>query len=420
MANLNHCISLAGLSAEDRAEIEGFVKRAGGNEVAGIRAYDAALFAEEQALFSEVIDQAGQKSDKPDLETPPDDPFSGSIAERADLRRRIAHGAERAEIDNHPAFVAALAEANARAENATDLSKTYDTTEWHSSRQYVFGPEEVVGTAQALPRWFEQAIAFAGGPVRRDKLATIVIGPPASGKSGIAEELARTKGAALLDSDEIKKTLPEFEGGIGAMAVHEESSHLADHLEGLIRQEGVNVVYPKVGGSPGSVRDLIARFKADGYTVELANMAVSAENAYARMVARFVTKGRLIDPTYVDSVGENPSTTFRTLKQEDIADGYAEIDNNGAKQDPKAIREIQGINPFAGSRYDEAGGQRALPPEPSGESDLGLYEEMKDRVPTGVREIDKQLTVETTTRAELAAELDADDEFAEVLGACLT
>lgn len=426
----------------------------------------------------------------------PAEGFSSDEEARRDLGRRVSAGASREELDAHPAVVKALAELKARAAEATNLRETYGSPEWHQTREYVFGDEVVVGTDEALPRWVAQAEAFAGGPVRREARVTIVLGPPAAGKSTIAEDLAKVKGAAILDSDEIKQTLPEFEGGIGSAAVHEESSDLADRLEAALRATGANIVFPKVGGSPGSIRKAIDRFKADGYTVEIVNMAVSTENAYKRMIGRFVAKGRLIPPEYVDDVGEKPSATYRTLKDEGKADGFAEIDNNGGFGDPKPILDRAGSeNPLAGSSYDlpesrgeglqseparggpdqgndprrepeledrqgatgdaaqqveqtPAGSQLLidgvapitardrvqtaadrplLAPTRTTDSEIGgLFDandparsDLFDMVPVGIREEDGVMRAEIVSRADLAAELDGDDQFAEVISLCL-
>jgi predicted kinase len=410
----------------------------------------------------------------------PAEGFSSNEEARRDLGRRVSAGAAREELDSHPAVVEALDELQARAEVATNLSEVYDTPQWHSSREYVFGNDVVTGTDAALMRWVGEAESFAGDTVRRERVATIVLGPPAAGKSTIAEDLARTKGAAILDSDEINKALPEFEGGIGAAAVHEESSDLADQLEVALRATGTNIVYPKVGGSPESIQRAIARFKADGYQVELVNMAVTKENAYKRMIGRFVATGRLIPPSYVDAVGDSPTSTYRAVKNESGVDGYAEIDNNVGFKDAKPITDQGGErNPLAGSSYDiPAGGEQAVqrqqePRRADPQNDGGAQVEQTDagsqmlidgvapitakervqtaadkpltaqtrttdseiggpfdandparvdlfdQVPVGRREVDGDMRAETVSRSELMDELNADDDFADQLGFCL-
>jgi hypothetical protein len=70
------------------------------------------------------------------------------------------------------------------------------------------------------------------------------------------EPLARKRGAAIIDADDAKKVLPEFRDGIGAGAVHEESSDLM-YRQGLAarpgRSEGGNVMIQKIGHTPESI-----------------------------------------------------------------------------------------------------------------------------------------------------------------------
>ena len=105
------------------------------------------------------------------------------------------------------------------------------------------------------------------------RTATIVLGPPASGKSSLAEKIATDIKAAIVDPDDAKIFMAEYDGGLGAAAVHEESSHLTFGLgdnKGVayeIIKEGFNVVIPKVGAKPGSIRGLITDFIDLGYDV---------------------------------------------------------------------------------------------------------------------------------------------------------
>lgn len=284
----------------------------------------------------------------------------------AGLKRLLDESPTRDQIDNHPSVIKALDEMEARAE--TSGIEGYNTEAWHNSRVYKIDDQDVTSTAEAMVRFELDAeqLAFKElgidpQPVFRNKELTIVLGPPAAGKSTIANELAVANRSAILDSDEIKKALPEYEGGIGASAVHEESSDLAKILQSLMIEQGTNIVLPKVGHSVSSIRKVISLYKDKGYKVRLVNMDVTPENAYQRMIGRFVSSGRIIPPAYLDAVGANPSATFRTLRQEGAANGYAEIDNNGGFNDPKEIREVSGDNPLSGSSFDVPSGGRTGP-----------------------------------------------------------
>lgn len=411
----------------------------------------------------------------------PAEGFSQDKGGLEDLKALVDAGADRAVIDNHPVVIKAIEDMSARPE--TRLAEGYNTEAWHTAREYNFKGETVVGTKAALARWLdgaerlasvEKKVPFEG--VKRDRELTIILGPPAAGKSTIANDLALSRGAAILDSDEIKGTIPEYDKGIGAAAVHEESGDLASILENVLMEDGTNIVLPKVGGSSKSIRKTIDRYKAAGYTVRLANMAVTKDNAYRRMIARFVKTGRLIPPSYVDEVGDKPSGVFRELKAEGRADGYAEIDNNGGMNDAKEVREVAGENPFAGTIYDlEVSGRTGQDAQPGGLEALGRLSEgtaageqllidgiaaitemdrmaaaqakpmrggslsddsqigglfdpgdaargadLFDQVPVGKGfDADGNEVSITKSRAELAAELDADDEFVSALEVCL-
>ena len=407
----------------------------------------------------------------------PAEAFSGDEVGRQGLKRLVEAGADRAQIDNHPVVVSAIEDMAKRPE--TRLSDGYGTEAWHAARSYDFNGEKVDGTEAALERWVdgaerlasaESGVEFAG--VQRNKELTIILGPPAAGKSTIANDIALARGAAILDSDEIKKTIPEFDGGIGASAVHEESSDLTSIVENVLMGEGTNIVFPKVGGNARSIRKTVDRYKAAGYEVRLVNMNVTPENAYRRMIGRFVNTGRLIPPSYVDEVGAKPSAVFRELKAEGRGDGFAEIDNNGGLNDPKTVNETEGVNALEGSQYDPAArgpdgqgadaggqgdggprfeetsaGQQSLidgvapvttrdrleaaqaAPMTGGQApaDVGLFDlgarsqgDMFDQVPVGRGfDDDGNEIALTRSRQELVEELDADDEFVEQLGVCL-
>jgi len=107
-----------------------------------------------------------------------------------------------------------------------------------------------------------------------EKKAIVIIGLPASGKSGIANELADTIGGIILDSDYAKRKLPEFQDGVGgASLVHNESDVLVFGAPGVeiptsfkpLFQRAVeskmNLVIPKIGHKLNGVHQM-------GYTLK--------------------------------------------------------------------------------------------------------------------------------------------------------
>ena len=272
--------------------------------------------------------------------------------EKLDFEKQLKSSVSYEAIINHPYIRNAVEDMESRPE--TDKMPGYPKDEndvegianWVSERQYIVdgsnngtfddAMRDMVKTARSLG-WIDDKIELPANAIRKEKKAVIILGPPAAGKSTLANPIARKMGASIVDADEAKKLLPEYEGGIGANAIHEESSLMSDILLKTLLEEGDNLVLPKVGGNAESIERAISMIKQKGYSVEVVDMAVSFDNAMQRMLQRFVSKGRLINPEYVIKVGENPSKTFDTIQQKGIADGYYRIDNNGPQDGYKEV-----------------------------------------------------------------------------------
>lgn len=300
-------------------------------------------------------------------------PEQGRPVSTVPLAQLVDDGATPDELVRHPDVQAAVARMTEIEE--THTRPGYNSDEWHQGRVYEFEEGPIEGTGAAMARWEADAETLASREtgtisegVGRDRRAVIVIGPPAAGKSTIANEIALSYRAAILDADEIKKTLPEYQRGVGASAVHEESSLLADALGVTMRERGTNLVIPKVGGGEGSIARQIDQLRAAGYEVSLVNMAVEPDEVFRRMIGRFVATGRIIPPEYLAMVGSSPSNTFRSLKQKGAADGYAEIENSGPIDAIPEVSEIDGINPLEGTRFINDGSGQPRPDAGSGRS----------------------------------------------------
>ena len=108
----------------------------------------------------------------------------------------------------------------------------YGSASWHSNRSYEVSGVPVVGTGRLLPIIVEEAIRLpyveTGTSLsmpERGRKAFVLIGPPAAGKSTIANELAIVNKAAIPDADQVKSFIPEYAGGIGAGGKRIEAGH---------------------------------------------------------------------------------------------------------------------------------------------------------------------------------------------------
>lgn len=197
------------------------------------------------------------------------------------------------------------------------------------SREYRVGGNseegETTNLKGALVSLEAKAVSYAGEKgVKYEREAYLFLGPSAAGKSTHAEAFARKRGAAIVDSDDAKKVIPGYRGGLGANAVHEESSSMSRMLETRMTRQGANIIIPTVGASESSVIDRIDRLQAAGYKVTLVDVRVGKDEATRRMAGRALSSGRPIDADYVRKVGDNPSKTYDRLKGK--ANGWARIE----------------------------------------------------------------------------------------------
>lgn len=174
----------------------------------------------------------------------------------------------------------------------------------------------------------ENGGALPNTVLKREKKAIIIIGLPASGKSGIADIIADQYGAVILDSDYAKRKLPEFKDNpAGASLVHEESDILIFGYNGsdkpddfksvfeICYQDSLNIVVPKIGHNHKSINDLAKGFKMFGYDVHLVLVSLDRKKATIRAINRFYTTGRYVPLSLIfDGYGNDPTLSFYRLK----------------------------------------------------------------------------------------------------------
>lgn len=260
-------------------------------------------------------------------------------------------------------------------------------------------------------------------PARAGREAYLVLGPPAAGKSTVAEALAEKSGARLIDADEAKALLPEYDNGIGAEAVHEESSRLAAVAADASIRKGENVVLPVVGrtyeGAVARIDDLLAA----GYKVHLALVDLPVEKAVERATARFAQTGRLVDPGYVRMVGDAPRENFARLVDayKDRLGGYAHVTNDVSQGERPRLVEASdaGLAARLGSDRASGAGEGARAAQGGSESDAAAApgQELPE---LGARRY--QLTADGPHQSlsDILAELDADRDAIAALRSCTT
>lgn len=195
---------------------------------------------------------------------------------------------------------------------------------------------------------------YGNGALKKEKRLDLIIGSPASGKSTFfTDPLIKQYGSMLIDSDQVKKVLPEFNNGIGAGATHQESALISDILilEKAIKN-GDNIVFPRLGKNVKSMEKLIDEMVASGYSVHIHFMDLPANEATKRVVTRFNETGRFVDPNYVLNVVDGkPKIVYNKIKNRKGVKSYEQFSNDVPKgQQPKFIEKGENKTAFPAGR----------------------------------------------------------------------
>ena len=168
------------------------------------------------------------------------------------------------------------------------------------------------------------------GEIAQERRADIVIGAPAAGKSSVlVDPLSEQHKSRVIDSDDAKKLLPEYDDGKGAGNVHRESSMIRNDLLVRAIENGDNLVWPTVGDKLDKLLHDIQNFRDNGYSVYLHLNELSASKATGRALGRYLSEGRFVDPEVVLKVGDRPTQNYNYIRQQEgLIDGYSHYSND--------------------------------------------------------------------------------------------
>ena len=185
------------------------------------------------------------------------------------------------------------------------------------------------------------------GNIAKNSRIDIVIGLPAAGKSTVlANPLSATYQSRIVDSDIVKEKLPEFDNGYGADHVHKESKLINKQILEKALANGENIVLPVVGSNYGKLVNQMSDYKKLGYKVYLHLNKLPMNKSLGRMLNRFLTDGRFLDPMISFKYQNKPTAVFEKIinTKGEFLDGYSEYSNDVERgQDPIFIRGTENI-----------------------------------------------------------------------------
>lgn len=207
------------------------------------------------------------------------------------------------------------------------------------------------------------AVSFTG-EIHCGRRLDIVIGLPASGKSSaLVEPISEMYKSRVIDSDEAKKLLPEYNDGWGAGVVHKESQRISEQQLMTALDKGENITYPRVGGDSTELLNIAAIAKKYGYSVYVHFNELDRNKALGRMINRFLETGRYIKPELIIRYGNDISNTYEQAKKAtSLVDGFSKWSNDvpiGSR--PKMIEYsascediVRALKPTLSERLEES------------------------------------------------------------------
>ena len=173
-------------------------------------------------------------------------------------------------------------------------------------------------------------------------------GGSASGKGTIlkGDLLKIDKRSVLIDPDELKTLLPEFQqlkaaGNTRAAAIaHEESSYLAKEAMRIARTERRPYLLDGTGdGGFDGLKKKVLPAQEAGFTVKADYVYVNTEEAVRRSTSRALRTGREVPVEDILRTHKNVSLVVEKAIDDDLFDAFRLWNNNGKELNPVPIAE---------------------------------------------------------------------------------
>lgn len=155
------------------------------------------------------------------------------------------------------------------------------------------------------------------GPVRQERRMDIVLGLPGSGKSSVyTERISQEQGARVIDTDDFRDYIPEYDGK-NAPVVHEEASNIKKRVMTSALEAGDNIILSTIGANAEKMEREILTYTNAGYSVYLHLNELPNHKSQARALSRFFkedgTTGRYVSPELIAEYGDKPTQTYLYL-----------------------------------------------------------------------------------------------------------
>ena len=200
-------------------------------------------------------------------------------------------------------------------------------------------PERIALREQIKKDYFE-----CFNNARQDKIAAVVLGQIASGKTSYCKQLMFNSNAFVVDVDYIKQGYQtmdglraDFDEGKGTDQIHEEASLLSKQVLSEASKQGFNLIIPKTGINYNSIEKIVKELKQNGYYVAMVYIDLPIEKCIERNYFRFADEiasgipSRLIPFDAIERIDDKPFSTFArflTEKDKGLVDDFIALSND--------------------------------------------------------------------------------------------
>lgn len=176
------------------------------------------------------------------------------------------------------------------------------------------------------------------GVPQKNPTAMMTGGGPASGKSVALQRIKTPPHMIVIDSDEIKKKLPEYMKGLkdknpeAAAFVHEESSYLSKRITSEASKRKYNLLLDGTGnGSIKSMEKKVKRMREGGHRVVAHYVTVDTDTAVQRNEVRAARTGRLVPEAFIRGSHQKVSEIVPQALQQGLYDEFALWDTSSSE-----------------------------------------------------------------------------------------
>ena len=138
------------------------------------------------------------------------------------------------------------------------------------------------------------------------------------------------------DSDFIKTHLPEYRGGNAALLQKEADDVISRTISRAVKEKK-NILLDTTLKNHDKYDRILGIMSKFNYRRGVVFSEVTPENAMNRVIDRYKSSGRFVDPLYVAFHDALNSDTYRRLRAK--VDFYSLYDNNVAKGQPPKLKE---------------------------------------------------------------------------------